>query len=106
MFIYNRTRVIAQSILPSSRQVHAHEVDELTAAVQKARERAPASAVLEIEHDLAHTSTRARGVDGHGHLHAEALGEGQHRGERPDAQSALPGNGRLQLQAAAAADGP
>jgi hypothetical protein len=88
------------------REIHAHEVEELAAAVGEPGGRAPGGAVVQVEVELDDSMSGADGVDGHADLHAEAVGERQHVQQRVFAERALPGDRRTGVEAAAPPDGP
>ena len=71
----------------------AHDVAELSGAVEEARRRPPGGPVLERELDLGEPQAGPQRVDGHRRLHAEAGGEGKHRREGFAAERALAGEG-------------
>src|SRR5450759_1910586 len=90
------SRPAPNASLPA-RDVHAHEVDQLTPAVYESAEGSARRAMVEIDLDLHHAPSGARGVDRHPDLHAEPVGEREHLLEHTRPQGPLSRDRRPQL---------
>src|SRR4051794_11342807 len=77
----------------AARSVSARDVLCLLRPVEKAAERLPGRAVLEVQLDLDDFEAGAQSVDGHPRFHAEARGERQQLSKYAGPHGALAGDG-------------